>query len=233
MEFLTRQNRIVAGDRVDEPAVPSLSARDRHVVVIGGGDTGSDCVGTALRQGARSVVNFELLPKPPEGRPANQPWPYWPMRLRTSSSHEEGGSRIWQILTKSFEGKDGRVAGIVTVEVDFIENGNGRPQMIEKPGSEKAWPADLVLLALGFTGPEPDTILARYDLALTDRGSIQTDENYMTSVSGVFAAGDSHRGQSLIVWAISEGREAARSIDRFLMGRSDLPTKGKGDLPHV
>jgi glutamate synthase (NADPH/NADH) small chain len=155
------------------------------------------------------------------------------MRLRTSSSHEEGGARHWQILTKAFEGKGGRVKEVVTVEVEFVEGGGGRPRMVERPGSEKAWPADLVLLALGFTGPEPDTIVARFGLELSDRGGIRTDENYMTGARGVFAAGDAHRGQSLIVWAISEGREAARCVDRYLMGRSDLPTKGKGDLPRV
>jgi len=231
MDFLTRQNRIVAGKAIDCRGIPEITAKDKHVVVIGGGDTGSDCIGTSHRQGALDVVNFELLQKPPLDRPDHQPWPYWPMRLRTSSSHEEGGSRHWQILTKAFEGNDGCVKEVVTVEVEFVETHGKGPQMIEKPGSEKRWPADLVLLALGFTGPEPDTIVAQYDLPLNEDGSIRTDENYMTREAGIFAAGDANRGQSLIVWAISEGREAARCIDVYLMGRSDLPAKGAGDLP--
>jgi len=231
MDFLNRQNRLIAGQDVDCYGNPSTTADGKHVVVIGGGDTGSDCIGTSHRQGAIEVVNFELLPKPSNDRPDHQPWPYWPMRLRTSSSHEEGGTRHWQILTRAFLGKQGRVKEVVTVDVEFVDTDGTGPKMIEKPDSERTWPADLVLLALGFTGPDPDTIVFQYGLPLTDRGSIQTDENYMTGVDGVFAAGDSQRGQSLIVWAISEGREAARCVDVYLMGRSDLPTKGEGDLP--
>jgi len=231
MEFLTQQNRLVAGEEVDCYGKPPIAAKGKRVVVIGGGDTGSDCIGTSHRQGALEVINFELLPKPSLDRPEHQPWPYWPMRLRTSTSHEEGGTRHWQILTKAFVGEKGCVTEVTTVDVEFVDTDGKGPKIIEKPGSERAWPAELVLLALGFTGPEPNTIVSQYNLPLTDHGSIQTDENYMTPVDGVFAAGDSKRGQSLIVWAISEGREAARCIDEHLMGSSGLPTKGDGDLP--
>ncbi|MGD8541323.1 MAG: glutamate synthase subunit beta [Desulfobacteraceae bacterium] len=227
MEFLVQQNRALAG----EVAVPGISARGKQTIVIGGGDTGSDCIGTSHRQGACRVVNFELLPQPPEDRPASQPWPYWPMRLRTSSSHEEGGSRHWNILTKRFIGTQGRITALETVAVEWIEE-NGRPvRFTEIAGSENVWPADLVLLAMGFVGPEADTVVAQLNLALDARGSLQTGSDYMTSRPGIFAAGDARRGQSLIVWAISEGREAARAVDLFLMGKSELPTKGCCDLP--
>ena len=177
------------------------------------------------------MVNFELLPQPPEDRPASQPWPYWPMRLRNSSSHEEGGRRHWNILTKRFLGAKGRITGLETVTVEWIEE-NGRPvRFTEIAGSENVWPADLVLLATGFVGPEADTVVSQLNLALDARGSLQTGSDYMTSRPGIFAAGDARRGQSLIVWAISEGREAARSVDLFLMGKSGLPTKGCCDLP--
>ncbi|MFH1981446.1 MAG: glutamate synthase subunit beta [Pseudomonadota bacterium] len=233
MEFLSQQNRRVAGDRISPDASGEITAAGKHVIVIGGGDTGSDCVGTALRQGAASVTNFELLPRPPEDRPDHQPWPFWPMRLRTSTSHEEGGERQWRILAKGFHGKDGRVARVATVTVAWEKSGDGAPQLREVPGSERSWPADLVLLALGFMGPETATIVDQYGLALDERGNIATGADYMTSVDGVFAAGDARRGQSLVVWAISEGREAARAVDRYLMGESALPTKGPGDLPRV
>ena len=229
MNFLTGQNRVIAG----EAQRVAIDAGGRQVIVIGGGDTGSDCIGTSHRQGAASVVNFELLPRPTEGRPEFQPWPYWPMRLRTSSSHEEGGQRHWNVLTKRFIGAKGRVRSLETVEVRWIEEG-GRPVRFEEiPGSQRIWPADLVLLALGFVGPEPDTLVAQLNLALDDRGNIRTDSDYMTSHAGVFAAGDARRGQSLIVWAISEGREAACAVDRYLMGRTDLPGKACCDLPRV
>jgi len=229
MEFLTGQNRVLSG----ESRTLDISAKEKQVIVIGGGDTGSDCIGTCHRQGASSVVNFELLPQPPEDRPEAQPWPYWPVRLRTSSSHEEGGHRHWNILTKKFVGDRGRVSALETIEVRWIEE-NGRPVRFEEiDGTQRRWPADLVLLALGFVGPEADTVLDQLDLALDDRGNIRTDENYMTARPGVFAAGDARRGQSLVVWAISEGREAARSVDQFLMGRSDLPAKACCDLPRA
>ena len=244
MEFLPQQNKRVAGDDVayksrqegawwfsDYPK--DISAEGKHVIVIGGGDTGSDCVGTSNRHGCKSLQQFELLPTPPEGRPENQPWPYWPMKLRTSSSHREGVDRHWSILTKKFNGKDGKVVSLETVEVEFVPVNGGRPQMKEIPGSEKTWPADLVLLAMGFLGPETDSVVAQYGCALDDRGNVKADDKYMTSVPGVFAAGDLRRGQSLVVWAISEGREAARGVDEYLMGATVLPTKGQGDLPRV
>jgi glutamate synthase (NADPH/NADH) small chain len=234
MDYLPQQNRVDAGDDLVERGIQPITAAGRHVIVIGGGDTGSDCIGTANRQGARSVTNFELLPRPPSDRPANQPWPYWPMRLRTSSSHEEGVQREFGILTKEFIGEGGQVKQLRTVNVEFVGGANGHaPRMQEVPGSEREWPADLVLLAMGFVGPEPDGLVARLGVKLDGRGNIETDARYMTSVPGVFAAGDARRGQSLIVWAISEGREAARGADLHLMGRSELPTKGDGDLPRV
>ena len=233
MDFLTQQNRRVAGKPAAMGGRGEISAENRHVIVIGGGDTGSDCVGTCLRQKARSVTNFELLAQPSPDRPAHQPWPFWPMRLRTSSSHEEGGRRNWQILTKAFLGDGGRVRKVQTVDVAFDPGDKGRLVFQEIAGSEREWPADLVLLALGFSGPEPETLVARLGLELDAHGAIRTSADYMTSVPGIFAAWDVRRGQSLIVWAISEGREAARSVDVYLTGRSDLPTKGAGALPRI
>jgi glutamate synthase (NADPH/NADH) small chain len=230
MDFLPQQNRTNAGDQLPE----RILATDKHVVVIGGGDTGSDCIGTSIRQGAKSVVNFELLSMPPEGRPITQPWPFWPMKLRTSSSHEEGSTRYFSILSKAFIGGEHGVRAIRTVNIEFVpDTAGGRPTMRELPGTEHDWRADLVLLALGFVGPERDNAIAAYGLDLDARGNVKTDANYMTSRQGIFAAGDMRRGQSLIVWAISEGREAARGVDMFLMGRTNLPTKGPEDLPRV
>ncbi|MGB5617190.1 MAG: FAD-dependent oxidoreductase, partial [Desulfobacterales bacterium] len=182
---------------------------------------------------AKSVTNFELMPQPVLGRPNHQPWPFWPVRLRTSSSHEEGCRRYWSILTKKFVGKAEWVEKLATVDVAYSDDESGRPTMREIPGSEREWPTDMVLLALGFSGPETDTVVTQFDLRLDARGNIETDPNHMTSRPTVFAAGDARRGQSLIVWAISEGREAARSVDTYLMGRSALPTKGCCDLPRV
>ncbi len=233
MDFLTRQNRLNAGDDLAALGLGPLSARGKQVVVIGGGDTGSDCIGTSLRQKAKSVVNFEAVAMPPAGRPEHQPWPYYPMRLRTSSSHEEGGERHWSILTKKFIGEGGRVKELVTVEIDMAPQPNGPPKIIERPGTERRWPADLVLIAIGYSGPETNTIAKQLGLATTPQGAIQTDNHYMTSTPGIFCAGDAHRGQSLIVWAISEGREAAREVDIFLMGESLLPAKGCCDLPLI
>ena len=233
MEYLPQQNRVVAGDGHAALGGERIIATNKKVIVIGGGDTGSDCIGTANRQGAASVTNFELLPKPPMDRPANQPWPFWPNRLRTSSSHKEGVQQEWSILTKEFVGENGHVSALKTIRVEFVQTELGaRPDMREVPGSEGLWPADLVLIAAGFLGPERDNIVAQYGIELDARGNIHT-ENWMTSVDGVFAAGDARRGQSLIVWAISEGRECARAVDEWLMGQSDLPTKGPGDLPRV
>lgn len=231
IDYLTPQNRALANGAADQ--LPVINARDKNVVVIGGGDTGSDCVGTCHRQGARSVVNFELMPKPPEERSREYPWPFWPLRLRTSSSHEEGGQRHWRIQTKRFIGQDGRVSALETVGITMVDTGGDRPEVHEIADSERTWPADLVLLALGFTGPETDTIVDALGLTVDAIGTIQTDENFATSRPGIFAAGDANRGQSLIVWAISEGREAARMVDIFLMGQSVLPTKGCCDLPRL
>jgi glutamate synthase (NADPH/NADH) small chain len=231
MDFLRRQNRLVAGETTARH--DGLNARGKDVIVIGGGDTGSDCIGTCGRQNAKSVTNFELMPQPVSERPDHQPWPFWPVRLRTSSSHEEGCHRHWSILTKEFIGKADWVEKLVTVDVAYSDNESGRPTMREIPGSEREWPADMVLLALGFSGPETDTVVTQFGLRLDARGNIETDLNHMTSRPAVFAAGDARRGQSLIVWAISEGREAARSVDTYLMGRSELPTKGCCDLPRV
>ncbi len=230
MEFLTRQNRRAGGaDRADE----ALRAEGKRVVVIGGGDTGSDCVGTALRQRAKSVVNFELFPMPTEDRPARQPWPYYPMRLRTSSSHQEGGRRYWCISTKKFIGANGRLRSLLTVNLQFAPGPDGRLRMQEVPGTEHEWPAELALLSMGFVGPEPDGVIARCGVALDAQGNVKTDEQYRTSAPGIFSAGDMRRGQSLVVWAISEGREAARCVDQHLMGWSELPAKGEADLPRV
>ena len=230
MEFLPLQNRAVAA----AAEVGRINAAGKHVIVIGGGDTGSDCIGTSRRQGAASVTNFELLPQPPAGRPASQPWPYYPMKLRTSTSHEEGCERHFSISTKAFLGQNGQLTGLRTVGLQFEPSPNGGPpRMTEIPGTEREWKADLVLLALGFVGPETDSVVKQLGCDLDPRGNVKAAADYQTSVPGVFAAGDARRGQSLIVWAISEGRECARGVDEFLMGRSTLPTKAGHDLPRV
>jgi len=222
MDFLPLQNRRVAGDG----GVADLWATDKHVVVIGGGDTGSDCVGTSNRHGAKSVTQFELLPKPDD--PAFNPvWPYWPIRLRTSSSHEEGCGRDWAVSTKRFVGKNGRVTGLVAVRVDWSKDpGTGQMRMVEVPGTEFEMPADLVLLAMGFVGPS-QKMLEIFGVERDGRGNAKAATDgagcYATSAAKVFAAGDMRRGQSLVVWAIREGRQCARAVDEFLVGRSDLP----------
>jgi glutamate synthase (NADPH/NADH) small chain len=231
MDFLKQSNQRVDG-KSDFDEV--ISANDKHVIVIGGGDTGSDCIGTSNRHGAKSVTNFEILDKPTEGRPAHQPWPSWPMRLRTSSSHKEGVERFFSISTKEFVGdKKGNLIGLKTVEVEWIFKEGKRPQLKELPNSEKHWDCDLVLLALGFVGAE-NTIANQLGIEMDFRTNIKANTNdYKTNVSGVFAAGDMRRGQSLIVWAISEGRQAAHHVDAFLMGSSNLPLKDDSDLPRV
>ena len=222
MEYLPQQNRVVAGAFVK--GEKQITAKGKRVVILGGGDTGSDCHGTAIRQGAVSVHSFELLPKPPEDRTASVPWPYWPMILRTSTSHEEGGFRDWSINTKQFSGAGGKVQKLHAFRVEFgSPDTSGRRPMREVPGSEFELDVDLVLLALGFTGPEKEGMLKQLDLKLDPRGNVATDGQYMTSEPGVFAAGDMRRGQSLVVWAISEGREAARAVDKYLMGSTVLP----------
>jgi glutamate synthase (NADPH/NADH) small chain len=194
-------------------------------VILGGGDTGSDCLGTSNRQGATVVRQFELLPRPPEERTEDvAPWPYWPMILRTSSSHEEGVQRDWSINTKRFSGRNGRVQKLHGVRLEWKKGDNGRPQMVEIPGSEFEIDCDLVLLALGFLGPERGGPITDLGLALDERGNVQVDRSYMASVPGVFSCGDMRRGQSLVVWAIWEGRECARGVDAFLTGRTDLPS---------
>jgi len=226
MDFLTQQTKQLFDSPVEGEII---SAKDKHVIVIGGGDTGSDCVGTSNRHGAKSITNFEIMPKPPIGRSETTPWPFWPLQLKTSSSHEEGCDRNWLINTKEFITNDqGEVTALKTVEVEWLIDPSKRPQLIEKPDSEKSWPCDLALLALGFTGPEA-TLSEQLGLELDARSNYKAT-NYQTNVPHIFTAGDMRRGQSLIVWAISEGREAARAVDIFLMGASNLPTKGNGDL---
>jgi len=215
MQYLTLQNKRCEGDSI--PDSDFISAKDKHVVIIGGGDTGADCLGTVHRQGARSVVQFELLPKPPAERAADNPWPNWANIFRTSSAHEEGGGREYAVLTKSFTG-DGRVQKLNGVRVEF----EGR-NMKEVPDSEFTIDAELVLLAMGFLGPERNGMLAQLGVDVTDRGNVAVNADKMTSVSGIFAAGDMARGQSLVVWAIREGRVAARGIDKYLMGTTELP----------
>ncbi|MCX7006462.1 MAG: glutamate synthase subunit beta, partial [Kiritimatiellaeota bacterium] len=229
MEFLQQQNAAVAKGEKTTP----LSAAGKHVIVIGGGDTGSDCIGTSRRQGAKSITNFELFPMPTKGRPGHQPWPYWPMRLRNSTSHYEGVERYWCINSVRFAGAEGRVQGLVTSTVEFGKSADGRPQMQPVPFTEYEWPAELILLAMGFVGPEPNVLLAQLGVELDKAGNVKTDGCYRTNLPNVFAAGDMRRGQSLIVWAISEGREAARAADLFLMGQTALPTKGGGDMLRV
>jgi len=221
MEFLPQQNKRAAGEVVSGKEV---TAKGKHVVILGGGDTGSDCHGTAIRQGALSVRSWELLPKPPAERTSSMPWPYWPMILRTSTSHEEGGERDWSVSTKYFSGSQGKVKKLHAVRIEFgPADGTGRRPMNDVPGSEFEVRADLVLLALGFLGPEQNGMIQQLGLKLDGRGNVAADRDYMTSVPGIFSAGDMRRGQSLVVWAISEGRQCARGVDKFLMGSSELP----------
>jgi glutamate synthase (NADPH/NADH) small chain len=191
-------------------------------VIIGGGDTGADCLGTVHRQGALSVHQFELLPRPPDTRAADNPWPQWPNIFRVSSAHEEGGERVYAVSTQRFTGAAGRVRQLEAVKVDMVRE-VGRLDFKPIPGSEFTLDVDLVLLAMGFVGPEKPGLLTDLGVRLTERGNVWRDASWMTSVPGVFACGDMQRGQSLIVWAIAEGRSAARGVDTFLMGRSDLP----------
>jgi glutamate synthase (NADPH) small chain len=220
MDFLPQQNKVVAGDHVPD----QIMATGKHVVVIGGGDTGSDCVGTSNRQGAASVTQFELLPQPPELENKPVVWPYWPIKLRSSSSHEEGCNRDWAVATKRFEGRDGRVEKLIAARVAWQKDEQGQLVMREVPGSEFEMKADLVLLAMGFLGPVHGGMLEAFDVAKDGRGNVAADtDSYRTSLPKVFAAGDMRRGQSLVVWAIREGRQCARAVDAFLMGYSELP----------
>nr|WP_315480809.1 glutamate synthase subunit beta [uncultured Rhodoferax sp.] len=217
MEFLPQQNKVNAGDKLKG----QLRADGKHVIVIGGGDTGSDCVGTSNRHGAVSVTQFEVMPQPPEEENRPMTWPYWPLKLRTSSSHEEGCERVFSISTKEFIGEKGKVTGLKTVQVEFKDG-----KLVDVPGTEKVLKADLVLLAMGFVNPVA-TILDVFGVDKDGRGNAKASTEfiggYATNVPKVFAAGDMRRGQSLVVWAIREGRQAARSVDEFLMGFSDLP----------
>ncbi len=228
MDFLKQNNERQDGISEWEELI---MATDKKVVVIGGGDTGSDCIGTSNRHGATSVTNFEILNKPTVDRPTEQPWPYYPMRLRTSTSHKEGVDRVFSISTKEFVGdKKGNLTGLITSEVEWITAPSGRKELKEVPGTEKKWECDMALLALGFTGPEK-TLIDQLGLHTDMRGNVK-GTNYATNVVGVFTAGDMRRGQSLIVWAISEGRQAAHHVDTYLMGGSQLPLKDEeSDLP--
>jgi len=217
MDYLTEQNKINAGDRVKPEG--RISAAGKRVVIIGGGDTGSDCLGTAHRQGAKEIHQFELLPQPPPNRAASTPWPLWPMMLRTSHAHEEGCQREWSVSTKRFIGKDGQVTHLQAIRVEMKTDASGRTQFIEMPGTEFDLKVDLVLLAMGFSGPVKDGLLNDLGVRIDARGCVAVDQNQMTSVEGVFASGDMKRGASLIVWAIREGRDAARGIDQFLRTR--------------
>jgi glutamate synthase (NADPH/NADH) small chain len=233
MDYLPQGNRRALGWKVNEEII---DAKGKNVIILGGGDTGADCLGTAERQGAKSIHQFELLPKPPHGRSTEvikdgkvQPWPFWPMVYRTSSAHEEaselfgGDVRDFSINTKKFIGENGVVKKLVGVRLEWTKGPDGRPAMKEIAGSEFELDCDLCLLALGFVSPEHNGPIDQLALTKDARGNVKVDENYMSNVPGVFAAGDMRRGQSLVVWAISEGRQAARGVDQFLMGKSDLP----------
>lgn len=227
MEFLTQQNKRVAGDRIFSG---DILATGKNVLVIGGGDTGSDCVGTSNRQGAKSVTQIELLPQPPNARKEDNPWPNWPMILMTSSSHEEGVNRQWAILTKEFLGDaNGRLTGLKVVDIEWVVGKDGKMGFNEIPGTERVIPCELALLAIGFTGAEKGGMVEELKIELDARGNIKS-ENYMTTQEGIFAAGDIRRGQSLVVWAISEGREAAKAVDTWLMGSSTLESKDESFL---
>ncbi len=216
MEFLPQQNKRNAGDKID-PA-KEVTAAGKRVVIIGGGDTGADCLGTSLRQGAKSVQQFEIMPKPPGDRSPSTPWPLWPLQLRTETSHEEGGTREWSVATTKFEGDaEGNLTKLHVVRV------GPAPKFEPIPGSEFTVDADIVFIAMGFTGPVKKGMIEKMGIELDARGNVATDGNYMNSIPGVFSAGDMRRGQSLVVWAIAEGRKAARSVDTYLMGSSNLP----------
>ncbi|MEM6684887.1 MAG: glutamate synthase subunit beta [Bacteroidota bacterium] len=230
MDFLKLNNQYVDG-LVDFDEI--ISAKDKKVIVIGGGDTGSDCIGTSNRHGATSVTNFEILSKPTKGRPAHQPWPYWPMKLKETSSHQEGVERFFSISTEKFiKDAKGNLTGLKTVEVEWIFQEGERPTLKKIPKTEKIWECDLALLALGFSGAEK-TLADEFELDMSLHNIKATTKNYATNQDGIFVAGDMRRGQSLIVWAISEGRQAAHHVDAYLMGTSNLPLKDANDLPRV
>ena len=216
MEYLPWGNKQALGELTSEPAI---NASGKDVVILGGGDTGADCLGTAIRQGAKSVTQLEIMPRPTEERPSNQPWPTYPMIYRVSSAHEESGERMYSVSTQEFvKDENGKLSGLKLVETEFI---NGKFEPV--PGSEKVIPADLVFLAMGFTGPEKSELLTQLEVTLDERGIIIRDENYATAAEGVYVCGDAGRGQSLIVWAIAEGRSAASAVDTYLSGHTQLP----------
>jgi glutamate synthase (NADPH/NADH) small chain len=221
VDYLTQQNRRCEGDAVPDDQL--ITAAGKRVVIIGGGDTGADCLGTVHRQGAISVHQFELLPRPPESRPNDNPWPQWPRVFRTSAAHEEGGERLFSVSTERFvDDGSGRVRALQAVEVEMLRDQGGmRFQPVA--GSQFELPVDLVLLAMGFVGPRRGSLLSELGVRVTERGNVWRDENWMTSQPGIFTAGDMQRGQSLIVWAIADGRSVARAVDTFLMGESSLP----------
>ncbi|HEY7467058.1 MAG TPA: glutamate synthase subunit beta [Dehalococcoidia bacterium] len=221
MDFLTQQNKILSGEEFPEEA--RISAEGKRVVILGGGDTGADCLATSHRQGAEIVRQFDIIPEPPVTRAAGNPWPQWPVILRRSYALDEGGSLDWSIGTKSFSGSNGHVEKLHMVRLDWQRDESGRQQMVEMPGTEFDVDADLVLLAMGFLHPERHGLVEALGVELDPRGNVKTDANKMSSVPGIFAAGDASRGQSLVVWALSEGREAARGVDLYLMGETSLP----------
>ncbi|HUE65325.1 MAG TPA: glutamate synthase subunit beta [Rhizomicrobium sp.] len=225
MDFLTQQNRRVAGDP-EAKAAPegTISAKGKHVVVIGGGDTGSDCIGTSNRHGAASITQFEILPQPPAKENKMLVWPDWPLKLRTSSSHQEGCDRDWSVQTRRAIGENGKITALECVRVDWQLGDGGQMKLVEVPGSEFTLKADLVLLAMGFTGPRTQGLVEQAGVALDASGNVKAPlTNYKTGKTKVFACGDMRRGQSLVVWAIREGRQCARGVDEFLMGSSELP----------
>jgi glutamate synthase (NADPH/NADH) small chain len=221
MDYLIQSNKRISGIKFSNKEL--IDAKNKKVVVIGGGDTGADCVGTAHRQGASCVTQIEIMPMPAACRTKDFPWPKYPMLLKTSTSHEEGGSRDWSVLTKKFIGENGLLKKLSCVKVEFTKDAKGCPLMKEAAGSEFEIEADLAVLALGFLHPEKQGPIEELKLELDSRGNVKSDENYMTSTKGVFSAGDMRRGQSLVVWAIYEGRRSAHCIDKYLMGESSLP----------
>jgi glutamate synthase (NADPH/NADH) small chain len=222
MEYLTQQNRLLDGLEISRS--DKIDAKDKNVIILGGGDTGADCLGTAHRQGARSVKQFEIMPEPPVARDQNNPWPEWPRILMTSAAHEEGGTREYNISTQKFTGDNGIVRKLHGIKVYWDQSSEDtRPTLKEIKGSEFEIQADLILLAMGFLHPERTGMLDDLQVALDSRGNVATDQDKMTNIPGIFSAGDMTRGQSLVVWAIAEGREVARGIDRYLTGNSNLP----------
>lgn len=221
MDFLTPQNRVCEGDELEEGEL--ISAHNKHVIIIGGGDTGADCLGTTHRHGTKSIHQLEIMPHPPGTRAPNNPWPEWPQIYRIASAHEEGGERVYSVSSKRFiDDGNGRVRALELTEVE-MKTVDGRPSFVEIPGTILELPCDLALLAMGFTGPEQSGLIESLEVKMTERSNIWRDKNWMTSQAGIFTAGDMQRGQSLIVWAIAEGRSAARGVDIYLMGGSDLP----------